>query len=234
MKRLFKVWTRLKSLPRPWSKSGSGTASRPRTGTRNAVRKRGFDLRQDLHWFAGALGILLLINLGFFFFLNLPRVRALGSLRSARDQAQASLKAERERTESMRRLLEKYDAEVVHLDDFYDNWLGTQASRMTAIQRRIRQIAREFRIDPESINYNVTEVEETDLMSFQITIPLVGGYPNLRQFLYRVESSKHLLTVDSVELTGSREGGAMLSLTIRMTTHFKSGSHGRDRVETPA
>ena len=60
------------------------------------------------------------------------------------------------------------------------------------------------------------------MAQFQITIPLVGGYPNLRQFINRIESSKHLLIVDSVELTGAREGGAMLSLTIKISTVFSS------------
>ncbi|MFQ5876539.1 MAG: GspMb/PilO family protein [Acidobacteriota bacterium] len=191
-------------------------------------KRRNFDLRRELPWLAGALGLLLLANLGFYLLLNLPRLRALGSLRSERDRARASLRVVQERIDAMHELIEAYDREVIRLDDFYASRLGTQASRMTAIQREIRAIAGQFRIDPESIDYSPAEVEGTDLTRFQITIPLVGGYPNLRQFLHRIESSKHLLAVDSVELTGSREGGAMLSLTIRITTYFRSPERAGD------
>jgi Tfp pilus assembly protein PilO len=93
---------------------------------------------------------------------------------------------------------------------------------MTSIQKEVRGIATEFHIDPESIDYNSQEIEGAGMAQFQITIPLVGGYSNLRQFINRIESSKHLLIVDSVELTGAREGGAMLSLTIKISTVFSS------------
>lgn len=191
--------------------------------------KRSFDLRRDLKWIAGGLGVLLVANLGFYLFLNMPRLRALSDLRSARASVLSSLKVTTDRIERMNQLIQAYDEEVVRLDDFFENRLGTQSSRMTAIQREVRAIAREFRIDPESLDYVTSEVEGTDLIRFQVTIPLTGGYPNLRHFLNRIESSQHLLTVDSVELTGSREGGAMLSLTVKMATYFKTLDRERRR-----
>ncbi len=196
------------------------------------LRSRRYDLRRDLKWIAAGLGILFVLNLGFYVFLNMPRLRALGELRTARASVAASLQVTGERIERMRDLIARYDEEIVRLDDFHENRLGTQASRMTAIQREVRSIAGEFRIDPESIDYMSSVVEGTDLVRFQITMPLVGGYANLRQFLHRIESSQHLLTVDSVELTGSREGGAMLSLTVRMATYFKSLDRDRRRSRT--
>lgn len=191
--------------------------------------KRSFDLRRDLKWIAGGLGVLLVANLGFYLFLNMPRLRALSDLRSARASVLSSLKVTTDLIERMSQLMQAYDDEVVRLDDFFENRLGTQRSRMTAIQREVRAIAREFRIDPESLDYVTSEVEGTDLIRFQVTVPLTGGYPNLRHFLNRIESSQHLLTVDSVELTGSREGGAMLSLTVKMATYFKTLDRERRR-----
>ena len=193
------------------------------------LKKRAFDLRRDLKWIVGVLGILLLLQLGFYLFLNLPRLRALGDLKSARESVRASLQVTTERIDQMRELVTGYDEEIVRLDDFFHDRLGTQATRMTAIQREVRAIAKEFRIDPQSIDYVSSAVEGSDLTRFQISIPLEGGYPNLRQFLHRIESSKHLLTVDSVELTGSREGGAMLNLTVKMATYFKSLDRERRR-----
>ncbi len=194
-----------------------------------------FDLRRDLWRVLAALGGLLILNLGFYLFVNLPRLRSLSSLEQGRDEVRRSLRAARERCDSMQGLIRRYDEEIVRLDDFFSNRLGTQAERMTTIQKEIRSIASEFRIDPESIDYNPTEVEGTDLTAFQITIPLVGGYQNLRQFINRIESSEHMFIVDSIELAGSREGGAMLSLTIKMSTYFRSPDQdfGRARPKRP-
>lgn len=192
--------------------------------------KRRFDLREDLWRVAGVLAVLLLLNLGFYLLLNLPRLRALENLQAASDAAARALRTGAARRDAMRDLIRRYDEEQVQLGDFHANRLGSQADRMTSIQKEIRGIAGEFRIDPEAIDYSPVEIQGTDLTSFQITIPLVGGYPNLRQFINRVEKSQHLLIVDEVQLTGAREGGAMLSLTIKISTCFRSPRRDAERA----
>ena len=191
--------------------------------------RRRFDLRQNLWRVAAVLGGLLALNLAFYLFFNMPRLRALESLEDRRNTAARELRTTTARVETIQRYLAEYDDQTRRLDDFYENLLGTQMDRMTTIQKEVRSIATEFHIDPEAIDYNPEEIEGAGLTLFQITIPLIGGYPNLRQFINRIESSKHLLIVDSVELTGAQGGGAMLSLTIKISTVF----HSPRRVAAP-
>jgi len=187
-----------------------------------ASRLRGFDLRRDLWRIVGVLAVLAALNLGFYLFLNLPRLRALSNLQATRNAAARNLKSALARRDEMRTLIARHDDEAMRLEEFFTGRLGTQAERMTEIQKGIRQVAAEFRIDPEAIDYNVQEVEDSDLLRFQVTVPLVGGYPNLRQFINRMERSPRLSIIDEVQLTGAREGGAMLSLTIKISTYFRS------------
>jgi Tfp pilus assembly protein PilO len=195
--------------------------------------RRRLDLREDFWTIAGACGVLLLLNLGFYMLVNLPRVRVLADLAEGQNRVRGALKTAEERVGTMRELMRRYDEEVVRLEDFYANRLGTQLERMTAVQKEIRTIASEFRIDPNSIDYHREDVGKTDLVRFQMSVPLEGGYPNLRQFISRIESSRHLLTVDSVELTGSQGGGAMLSLTIRISTYFRAPERGEPPPAAP-
>jgi len=193
-------------------------------GTR---RRRRFDLRQDL-WRVGAiLGALVLLNVGFYLFLNMPRLKALSDLATGSDTVRRTLVDVSRSCQSMQELIARYDSETTRLDAFYTERIGTQMERMTAIQQALRSIAAEFRVDPESMDYNTSEVEGSDLVRFQITIPLNGGYPNLRHFINRVETAKYLAVIDSIELAGSRDGGAMLSLTIRISTYFREPDLGR-------
>jgi Tfp pilus assembly protein PilO len=184
--------------------------------------KSRLDLRNDVGWIAVVLGALLALNLGFYLLLNLPRLRALQQLESGGGAARRTLRMAGERVQTMRDLIHSYDDETLKIADFYTNRVGTQAERMTTIQKEVRAIAEEFRIDPEAIDYNVEPAQGSDLLRFQISIPLVGGYANLRQFINRVEGSPHLLLVDEIQLTGAKEGGAMLSLTIRISTYFRT------------
>jgi Tfp pilus assembly protein PilO len=84
------------------------------------------------------------------------------------------------------------------------------------------------------MDYTTSQVEGTRLVRFQITIPLVGGYPNLRHFVQRVETAQYLVVIDSIELAGSREGGAMLNLTIRLSTYFEGAEDPRAISGKPA
>ncbi|HXU12133.1 MAG TPA: hypothetical protein VN898_09230 [Candidatus Binatia bacterium] len=196
--------------------------------------RRRFDLRENL-WRVGAvLGGLLALNLAFYLFFNLPRLRALESLEDRRNTAARELRTTMTRVEKIQEYIQTYDDQTRRLDDFYQNLLGTQMDRMTTIQKEVRGIATEFHIDPEAIDYNPEEIQGAGLTLFQITIPLIGGYPNLRQFINRIESSKHLLIVDSVELTGAREGGAMLSLTIKISTVFHAPRQAAAPKPAPA
>ena len=180
------------------------------------------DLREDLWKIVVVLAGLALLNGAFYLFLNLPRTSALSRLEASGNEAARSLRVLTKRCDEMEQLVRRYDDETVHLEDFYVRKVATQAERMTTIQKEIRSIATEFHIDPSSIDYVSEDKDPTGLVRFQISIPLVGGYPNLRQFIHRIEASPHLLAVDSVELTGAREGGAMLSLTIRISTWFQA------------
>jgi len=187
---------------------------------RETARKR-FDLRQDIWRVVALLGTLLLLNAGFYAFLNLPRLRALSDLATGRDEGRRAVADITRSCQSMQDLVDRYDQESGRLDQFYTDRLGTQLERMTRIQQGLRAIATEFRVDPESIDYTTNDIEGSDLIRFQVTLPLVGGYPNLRHFIDRVETAPFLAVIDSIELAGSREGGAMLSLTIRISTYFR-------------
>lgn len=189
-----------------------------------------FDLREDLWRVSAVLGVLLLLNLGFYLMLNLPRLQALADLTSGRDAVRQELASKSRDCRAMRDLVARYDEESSTLQDFFDRRLGRQIETMTAIQQEIRSMAVKFRIDPDSIDYRPAKVEGTDLTRFQITIPLVGGYPNLRQFINELETSERLFIIDSVELTGARGGGAMLSLTIRISTYFRAPQPPADQV----
>lgn len=196
--------------------------------------RRPFDLRRDLWRVVGVLGLALAVNVAFYLVFNLPRLTALGSLRATRDATRTNLKSLTQRCETMKRLVEDYDDQGARLEAFFNERVGTQTERMTGVQKEIRAIASQFRIDPASIDYQPSEVRDSDLVRFQITLPLTGGYANLRQFISRVERSEYLLIVDSIELAGSREGGAMLSLSIRIATYFRAPSGPRLRGAPPA
>ncbi|MFN0281755.1 MAG: hypothetical protein ACKVZ6_07260 [Kineosporiaceae bacterium] len=53
-----------------------------------------------------------------------------------------------------------------------------------------------------------------------MTLPLEGGYANLRRFLHAVEISGEFLVIERVALAEGDEGGVRLALNITLATYF--------------
>ncbi|MGH9388283.1 MAG: GspMb/PilO family protein, partial [Vicinamibacteria bacterium] len=97
---------------------------------------------------------------------------------------------------------------------------GTKQSKLVEIQREIAHICQEFHIDPQEVRYKTDQVTEGRVERFVNDLPLQGDYANLRRFIERVENSRNFLLIDRVVLSGTKESGSMLSLTIEVATYF--------------
>lgn len=107
------------------------------------------------------------------------------------------------------------------MEKFYDEMLSSKLERMTLIQKEFRNIATKFGIDMERVSYSHAIKEDSNIVEFQISVPLEGTYENLRQFIYEVERSEHFFIIDRISLTGGRETGEILKLKISLLTYFK-------------
>jgi len=162
------------------------------------------------------------LNLVLYLALNLPRIhresvegRRVGSLTQ-------NLSETSRRVGIMRDLDHRFETEKGKVDTFYGDLLGSKESRMIRIQREVRSIAASLGMDPESIGYQPEFLDKVGLVRFAISVPLVGDYRNLRQFMSKIENSENFLIIDSVTLGGSRDGGALLDLNIQLSTYFSA------------
>jgi hypothetical protein len=179
---------------------------------REAARKR-FDLRQDIWRVVALLGTLLILNAGFYAFLNLPRLRALSDLATGRDEGRRSVIDITRSCQSMQERIDSYEQETGRLDQFYTDRLGTQLDRMTRIQQGLRAIATEFR-STESIDYTTNDIGER-LIRFSHP-PLVGGYPI--SALHRPVEVRAVPGGHRLDRWPIREGGAMTRSGSRPTS----------------
>jgi Tfp pilus assembly protein PilO len=117
------------------------------------------------------------------------------------------------------------------VDEVFERMLSSKAERMTAIQRELRQLARDRHLDPEAITYTASEVAGTGLVRFTASFPLTGSYETLRDFIGAVEASSNFLVVQDIGLSGQE--GQTLSLDIRLATYFQSPDIDRLKAAFP-
>ncbi len=180
------------------------------------------DLRENRVLMVLGLLLWLGLNLAWLFLVNMPRSQGLASAD--------------ERVQSLRRDTSRRGREVGDLQDaverirnrehtlelFFGQVLAEKSERMVAIQRELRRIAVRHRIDPKKINYTHNWVEDRDdMVRFGASFPLRGGYQALRSFIRDIEHSENFLIIEGIGLSKSREGGALLSLDIEVSTMFR-------------
>ena len=185
-------------------------------------RIRSFDIRAERYRVAAFLGILASLNLVLYLALNLPRMHREAVEAKRVGAVTQDLSSLSRRVGLMKDLDSRYGTESRKIDTFFNDVLGTKEARMIQIQREVRSIAGSFGLDPETINYQKELLDKVALVKFQINVPLVGDYRNLRQFINKIENSENFLIIDSVSLGGAKDGGALLDLNIQLSTYFKS------------
>lgn len=181
-----------------------------------------FDIREERYRVATVLGAVAALNLALYLTLNLPRMHRESVEQSRVAAITQNLSEVSRRVALMKELDRRFETEKAKTESFYNEVLGSKDSRMIRIQREVRSIATSFGMDPETVNYQPEFLDTVALVRFQINVPLVGDYRNLRQFISKIERSENFLIIDNVALGGSKDGGALLDLNIQLSTFFNS------------
>lgn len=180
------------------------------------------DLRENRMVMVLGLSLWLALNLAWLFLVNMPRNQGLAS---ADERVQILRRDTSQRGRQVRELQQAMDrirSRERTLELFFDQVLSEKSGRMVPIQRELREIAVRHRIDPKKISYTHQPVDDTeDMVRFGASFPLKGGYQALRLFVHDIEHSKNFLVIEGIDLANPREGGALLSLEIQVSTMFR-------------
>lgn len=180
------------------------------------------DIREERVRVGAVLAAVAGLNLILYLTLNLPRMHRESVAEGQVSNLTQNLSEVSRRVALMKDLEDRFETENGKVDAFYDDLLGSKDTRMVRIQREVRSIAASFGMDPEAINYQPEILDKVGLVRFQINVPLVGDYRNLRQFMSKIERSENFLIIDGVALGGSKDGGALLDLNIQLSTYFNA------------
>lgn len=200
------------------------------------VRRRfRIDPRESATAIFGVLGALLVANLLLVLLWNRPQARLRRELVDDSAPRVARLEARKREVEAIEAYLvalRKADEDLRHLRD---DVLSTKTKKLIATQLEVPRIAEKFGIRPDRIQYENETFEREAVERLGITVPLEGGYANLRKFLQAVESSERFLVIEQVALAQGAEGGALLQLRITLATYFHAPELAVEpEAQTPA
>ncbi|HWB17396.1 MAG TPA: GspMb/PilO family protein [Vicinamibacterales bacterium] len=89
----------------------------------------------------------------------------------------------------------------------------------------LNQAAQDAGVVLTDTRFVVSPVRDSRLSRAQAQVTLQGRYPNIRRFLYAVETAKEFIIVESVELAQSsdtRQANDLLQVSLVVSTYFRT------------
>lgn len=199
------------------------------------MKLRSFDVREMLRVLGGVLVVVALANLAFWLLWTRPQVRESARLSVGTEPQQRALRERRVMVDKQEQFLAALERAEADLTRLRTEVLATREKRMIGVQLEVAELCERFGIDWNSVRIDNEILVDEELDRLVMTVPLEGGYANLRRFLQAVEGSDEFLVVENVALAESHEGGVMLELNVALATYFDAPEvRARNRAERPA
>ncbi|MBP7778999.1 MAG: hypothetical protein KA371_17925 [Acidobacteria bacterium] len=99
---------------------------------------------------------------------------------------------------------------------------GGVAEARRLLQLKIAQLARAHDVTFARSIASPETIRGSQLARLQASIELVGRYPDVRQFLYELETSNDFVIVDSIVLAEGEDASSPLNLTLVISTYFRA------------
>lgn len=168
-------------------------------------------------WLPAALFVL--VGLAFLLAYQLLIAGRLGLQAGAIESRQTELEEIAEQRRETEALVARARTTRGAIDELYDERLGSEAVRLTAVMLEVKQLARKAGLSGiEAISYDDDAVIELPLTKKSITFGAQGSYEQLRGFINLLELSPSFLSLDEIRVQG--EDGGRLRLQVRLSTMF--------------
>jgi hypothetical protein len=186
----------------------------------------------ELIGLAGA-ALLAVMTIFAYLYFYLPADSRLKSLQRERDQLQAQERTAEKLYGDTKGTSEEVDKRLASVKDFEDRWLAVSGSGRLALYAEINDIIRNnglrntagptyAPLEPvgsKSQGQATESAEKQGIAKWQsiypgilVSVTVEGPYQRVRHFVHDIETSRHFLIINSVELEGVRESGAALDL----------------------
>jgi Tfp pilus assembly protein PilO len=185
-------------------------------------RRIRFDVRQAGKQLLTIFLAVLAVNVLFGVLLVRPRIKAYRALTEDSQPRLLRVQKRQKEVEAREKFLATLEQSRGALEKLRGEILSTRQKRMIAVQYELSQLAKQFGINMERIQYENDILEDEALERMAMVVPLAGGYQNLRRFVQAVEGSDKFLVLERVALETGQEGGVLLQLNITLATYFDS------------
>ena len=174
------------------------------------------------HWYWWAPGAVL-VSVGLVLLMIYPiyvgrRAMSPGSRAERLTQDVEEVTATRIQLEDV---VTRTDLNRTRVDEFYDDWIGTEEERLTRVITEVKDLARRAGVQASAFGYPTEEFEDYGLVKRSIVFSVSGSYRSFRQFVNFLELSEQFLILEEIQVGESGEDVATVRVNMRVSTLFR-------------
>lgn len=192
----------------------------------------------ELIGLAGA-ALLALITIFAYFYFYLPAHSRLASAQLERDRLQAQLRASKSLFDENTSTSESVDQRIASVKDFEGNWLAVSGTGRLALYAELNNLIRSnglrntagpsyAPLEPVGSKTQVQPTASAEKQSnakwqtiypgIAVSVTVEGPYQSVRRFVRDIETSRHFLIINAVELERVTQSGVDQALTAPLPT----------------
>jgi|SRR5215510_12998048 len=174
------------------------------------------------------LGLAVLANVLLFVVVLFPLGRQVASAHAEARLQQEQLKTAKDDFERAKRTVSGKDQAGKALQKFYQDVLPASASIARGLTfTRLSQLAQQANVRLEHGTNVVSHEKGSSLSKLTTTYTLSGEYPDVRRFIYSLETTPEFIVLENVGLTTSTSQQVQgLGMTLNVATYFRGGEAG--------
>jgi len=197
--------------------------------------------------------LLALMTVFAYVYFYLPAQSRLSSTEHQRDQLQAELRTSEKLFDQTKTTSEEVDQRIASVKDFEGSWLAVSESGRLSLYAELNNLIRSNGLrNTAGPSYTPLEpivfkaqvqadrAEKQGIAKWQsiypgvlVSVTVEGPYQSVRHFVRDIETSRHFLIINAVELEGVRETGAAQELPTPMSGPKTPGGPPRTSATRP-
>lgn len=169
------------------------------------------------------LGVAVVINALVYAFVVYPLSERVANVAERERAAEETLAQARAAHDQASGTLTGKSRAAAELTTFYQDVLPQDlagARRLTYL--RLARLARESGLDYQRASYAPVVETGSTLTRLQIQLVLSGTYPDMRNFIYQLETASEFVVIDNVHLAEGADEGGSLVVTLDLSTYFRN------------
>ncbi len=178
------------------------------------------------------VGILLILNVGFFFTYRIRYQERVDDLHSRLGEATQQLEDARTKRKELQGQSAAHKQLVTTIANVYNSWWSTPEQRLTKVIVEVEKLASAAGISLQSVTYAKQESEKDETTTMEINFTVQGTYAQVRKLVNLIEMSDQFIIIDSIGINTSE--GQNLMLNLRLRTLFRGVAEKPKMAGNPA